>query len=125
MQICSRTRICPACVAPAKNNLICKYIVKRETHAGRGALFQCGSSACVSVSTTSVPILESGEAHVPYCTNDCLYHRLSINRPTKREREKSPSDGHCQYKTEMDEHLVALPIIFEIVPHSDPLIFDN
>jgi hypothetical protein len=25
-----------------------------------------------------------------------LYHILSINRPTKRGKEKSPSDGHCQ-----------------------------
>jgi hypothetical protein len=23
-------------------------------------------------------------------------HRLSINRPTKRGKEKSPSDGHCE-----------------------------
>jgi hypothetical protein len=29
-QICSRTRDCPACVAPAKNNFICVSIVKRE-----------------------------------------------------------------------------------------------
>jgi hypothetical protein len=26
----------------------------------------------------------------------CIAHRLSINRPTKRGKEKSPSDGHCQ-----------------------------
>jgi hypothetical protein len=32
-------------------------------------------------------------------------HRLSINRPTKRGKEKSPSDGHCQCEKEMDDHL--------------------
>jgi hypothetical protein len=31
-------------------------------------------------------------------------HRLSINGLTKRGKEKSPSDGHCQYKKEMDDH---------------------
>jgi hypothetical protein len=36
----------------------------------------------------------------------CLYHRLSINRPTKRGKEKSPSDGHCQCEKEMDDHLL-------------------
>jgi hypothetical protein len=34
-------------------------------------------------------------------------HRLSINRPTKRGKQKSPSDGHCQCKKEMDDHLMA------------------
>jgi hypothetical protein len=34
-------------------------------------------------------------------------HRLSINRPTKRWKEKSPFDGHCQYKKEMEDHLLA------------------
>jgi hypothetical protein len=32
-------------------------------------------------------------------------HRLSINRPTKRGKEKSPSNGHCQYEKEMEEFL--------------------
>jgi hypothetical protein len=27
-------------------------------------------------------------------------HRLSINRPTMRGKEKSPSDGHCQCQKE-------------------------
>jgi hypothetical protein len=36
----------------------------------------------------------------------CLYHRLS-NRPTKRGKEKSPSDGHYQCQKEMDDHLLA------------------
>jgi hypothetical protein len=31
-------------------------------------------------------------------------HRLSINRPTKRGKEKSPSDGHCKCEKEMDDH---------------------
>jgi hypothetical protein len=30
MRICSRTRDWPACVAPAKNNFICVFIVKRD-----------------------------------------------------------------------------------------------
>jgi hypothetical protein len=34
-------------------------------------------------------------------------HRLSINRPTKRGKKKSPSDGHCQCEKEMDDHLLA------------------
>jgi hypothetical protein len=60
----------------------------------------------------------------------CLGHRLSINRPTKRGKEKFPSDGHCQCEKEMDDHLVACQF-FEIVPHSDPtcywesIIFEN
>jgi hypothetical protein len=44
-------------------------------HAGCGAL--CGASACVSVPTTSVPILESDRAHAPYFINDCLYRNPS------------------------------------------------
>jgi hypothetical protein len=32
-----------------------------------------------------------------------LDHRLSINRPTNRGKEKSPSDGHCQCEKEMDD----------------------
>jgi hypothetical protein len=47
-------------------------------------------------------------------------HRLSINRPTKRGKEKSPSDGHCQCEKEMDDHLLACQQIFEREPHSDP-----
>jgi hypothetical protein len=38
--------------------------------------------------------------------NSCA-HRLSINRPTKRGKEKSPSDGYCQCEKEMDDHLLA------------------
>jgi hypothetical protein len=30
---------------------------------------------------------------------------LSINRPTKRGKEKSPSDGHCECEKEIDNHL--------------------
>jgi hypothetical protein len=37
---------------------------------------------------------------------ECQYHRLSINRPTKRGKEKSRSDGHCQCEKEMDDHLL-------------------
>jgi hypothetical protein len=32
---------------------------------------------------------------------------FSINRPTMRGKEKSPSDGHCQWEKEMDDHLLA------------------
>jgi hypothetical protein len=31
-------------------------------------------------------------------------HRLSINRPPKRGKEKSSSDGHCQCEKGMDDH---------------------
>jgi hypothetical protein len=51
----------------------------------------------------------------------CVIHRLSINRPTKRGKEKSPSDGHCHCEKEMDDHLLACLQIFEKVPHSDTL----
>jgi hypothetical protein len=37
----------------------------------------------------------------------CYTHRLSINRPIKCGKEKSPSDGHCHCEKEMDDHLVA------------------
>jgi hypothetical protein len=48
---------------------------------------------------------------------------LSINRPTKRGKEKSLSDGHCQREKEMDEHLLAWQQIPEKEPHSDtPLL---
>jgi hypothetical protein len=33
--------------------------------------------------------------------------RFSINRPTKRGKEKSPSDGHCQCQKEKGDHLLA------------------
>jgi hypothetical protein len=36
-----------------------------------------------------------------------LNYRLSINRPTKRGKEKSLSDGHCQCEKEMDNHFLA------------------
>jgi hypothetical protein len=48
-------------------------------------------------------------------------HRLSINRPTKRGKEKSRSDGHCPREKEMDDHLLACQQIFEIEPLSDTL----
>jgi hypothetical protein len=34
-------------------------------------------------------------------------HRVSINRPTKRGKENSRSDGHFQCEKEMEEHLLA------------------
>jgi hypothetical protein len=46
----------------------------------------------------------------------CFIHRLSINRPTKRGKEKSPSDGHCKCDKEMDDHLLASQQILERKP---------
>jgi hypothetical protein len=59
--------------------------------------------------------------------------RRLINRPTKRGKEKSPSDGHCQREKEMDDHLLACQQILERESHSDSgklclrasIIFDN
>jgi hypothetical protein len=48
-------------------------------------------------------------------------HRLSINRPTKRGKEKSRSDGHCQCEIEREDYLLACQQIFEIEPLSDTL----
>jgi hypothetical protein len=48
-----------------------------------------------------------------------LYHRLSINRPTKRGKEKFPSDGHCQCEKEIDDHLPACQQILEKEPPID------
>jgi hypothetical protein len=36
------------------------------------------------------------------------FHRLSTKRPTKRGKEKSPSDRHCQCEKEMEDHLQQL-----------------
>jgi hypothetical protein len=46
-------------------------------------------------------------------------HRLSINRPAKRGKEKPPSDGHCQCEKEMDDYLLACPQFLEKQPQSD------
>jgi hypothetical protein len=60
-----------------------------------------------------------------------LDHRLSINRPTKRGKDKSSSDGHCQCEKEIDDHLLACQKIIEREPHSDTtryrasIIFEN
>jgi hypothetical protein len=56
-----------------------------------------------------------------YACKQCLNHRLSINRLTKRGKEKSPSDGDCPCEKEMDDHLLACEQIFEIEPLSDRL----
>jgi hypothetical protein len=40
-------------------------------------------------------------------------HRLSINRPKKRGKEKSPSDGHCQCQKEIDDHLACQQFLTE------------
>jgi hypothetical protein len=36
-------------------------------------------------------------------------------------KEKSPFDGYCQWKKEMDDHLLAWQQNFEKMPHSDTL----
>jgi hypothetical protein len=41
-----------------------------------GVLPHCRDSACVSVPTTLVSILESDGAHAPYCKN-CLYRHAT------------------------------------------------
>jgi hypothetical protein len=44
---------------------------------------------------------------------------LLFNRPTKRRKENSPSDGHCQCKIEMDYLLASQQILeslFKIQP---------
>jgi hypothetical protein len=51
----------------------------------------------------------------------CFSHRLSFNRPTKRGKEKSPSDGHCQCEKEMDDHLLPCQQILEREPRSERL----
>jgi hypothetical protein len=89
LRICSRMRIWPACVAPAKNNFICESIVKRDKrtrHAGRCAeryirmrKHTCNFSA----------LLETDGAHAPYCTNDCLY-RHATRRVTETQTAYDP-----------------------------------
>jgi hypothetical protein len=54
-----------------------------------GALTRCGESACVSVPSTSVHILESGGAHALYCTKDCQYC-LATRRKLKLETAYHP-----------------------------------
>jgi hypothetical protein len=62
----------------------------------------------------------SNSEQIPYvCVKSVSnMHRLSNNRPTKRGKEKSPSDGHCQCQKEIDNHLLACQQILEIEPHS-------
>jgi hypothetical protein len=48
-----------------------------------------------------------------------LNHWLSIIRPKKRGKEKSPSDRHYQCQKEMDDYLLACQQILEREPHSD------
>jgi hypothetical protein len=46
---------------------------------------------------------------------NCLNHRLSIDRPTKRGKENSPSVGHCQCQKKMNDNLLACQ---QILPES-------
>jgi hypothetical protein len=59
----------------------------------------------------------SSACHVLYG----ITHRFSINRPTKRGKENSRSDGHCQCEKEMEHNLLACQLIFEIEPLIDTL----
>jgi hypothetical protein len=55
-----------------------------------------------------VVVAHSGNSNKAYIHGEVYFdHRLSINRPSKRGKEKSPSDGHCQCEKEMDDHLMA------------------
>jgi hypothetical protein len=51
----------------------------------------------------------------------CPTDLIPINRPTKRGKEKSPSDGHCQCEKEMDDYLLACQPILVKGPRSDTL----
>jgi hypothetical protein len=51
--------------------------------------------------------MESLEACFVSSAVGCMWLQLSINRLTKRGKEKSPSDGHCQCEKEMDHHSLA------------------
>jgi hypothetical protein len=66
-------------------------------------------------------------ASLPRFQNDVdwLKYRLSTNRPTKREKEKSRSNGHCQCEKEMDDHLLACQPILEIEPGWGPLFYKD
>jgi hypothetical protein len=65
------------------------------------------------------------------CCFDCslktfLFHRLSINRPTKHGKENSLSDGHCECQKEMNDQLVTgVLIIFDSEPHSAALLMSQ
>jgi hypothetical protein len=64
--------------------------------------------------------LESKTAQITFnrCSI-CFSHRLSMNRPIKRGKKKSPSDGHCHCEKEIDDHLVPCQQILEREPRSD------
>jgi hypothetical protein len=52
-------------------------------------------------------IVELQPIYTSQRTLHCCNHRLSINRPTKRGKENSRSDGHYQCEKEMEDHLLA------------------
>jgi hypothetical protein len=68
-----------------------------------GALLRCGESACVSVPTTSVPILESDGAYVLTIvfTMDLVF----IDQQSVGKRSLHLIDTQCE--KEMDDHLLA------------------
>jgi hypothetical protein len=46
---------------------------------------------------------------------------LVLDRSTKRGKENSRSDGYCQCEKEMEDHLLACQLIFEIEPFINTL----
>jgi hypothetical protein len=69
-----------------------------------------GCTASTTATTTRGDLLVSDYA-TKYTTGDYIIiwiiDLVGINRPTKRGKEKSPSDGHCQCEKQMDNHLLA------------------
>jgi hypothetical protein len=72
----------------------------------------------------AIPCRTRARSQIPYthillhANPLCYPHRLSINRPTKRGKEKFRSDGHYQREKEMDDHLLACREILERKTHS-------
>jgi hypothetical protein len=50
--------------------------------------------------------IQSTLIYSAYFGLDSRERRLSIYRPTKRGKERSPSNGHCQCEKERDDHLL-------------------
>jgi hypothetical protein len=55
-----------------------------------------------TIHVAAIVVYSHFKDYINHC--DCFGHRLSINRLTKRGKEKSPSDGHSQCEKEMDDH---------------------
>jgi hypothetical protein len=104
MRIWTRTQDWSACVAPENNNFKCLFIIKRDKRMRDAGC--CAGRACVCVPTTSIPILESGEAHAPYCNHDCqCCHatrrklKLETAYDTQREISRMRANPACVSKS--------------------------